>query len=257
MDPANLLDPNSGNPGGAGLGGAQAPAGGNANPQPDPPVVRDWMKDLPEPLKASKSLSKFTDQEWKANLAKSYVELEGKLGKSVVLPAQDASAEDWQKFYERVGRPKAADEYAIDRGSAPDEQVKAFKALAHEAGLTNAQANKMWKDLQKSSDAQRQAALEQYTARAKESDALLRKEYGALYDGKMADARKAYATVFDTDLQKEIAEAGLAANPRFIRVMAELGAQLKDDAFLRPAGDGGAKPKTYYDEIDARYKGTA
>lgn len=254
MDPANLLDPPGGNPGGAGLG--DPPAGGNP-PASDPPVARDWMKDLPEPLRASKSLSKFTDQEWKANLAKSYVELESKLGKSVALPAQDASAEDWQKFYERVGRPKAADEYALDRGSAPDEQVKAFKALAHEAGLTNAQANKVWREMQKSSEAQRQAELERYTAQAKESDALLRKEYGALYDGKMGDARKAYGVLFDADLQKELAATGFAANPRFIKVMAEIGAQLKDDAFLRPAGDNGAKPKTYYDELDAKYRGTA
>jgi hypothetical protein len=181
-------------------------------------------------------LEKFTDQEWKANLAKSYVELEGQLGKRISVPAQDASREEWDKLYEKVGRPKSADEYAIEKGTMPDEFVKGFKQMAHEAGLNNQQANALFKKFAGTQQQQQQAAVEQMTAKMRDTDVLLRKEYGAQYDTKLADAKKAFGKLFDDSLKAEITNAGLANDPRFIKVLAELGGQLRDDAFIPGVG---------------------
>jgi len=228
-----LLDPAGGNQAGSQSGDT----GNTAGQQGDGgQAQREWMKDLPESLRSAKTLTKFTDQEWKANLAKSYVELEGKLGKSVAVPAQDAAQEDWDRFYEKVGRPKSADDYAIEKGTMPDEFVKAFKAMAHESGLTTQQANALFKKFSGTQQQQQQAALEQMTAKMKATDVLLRKEYGAQYDTKLADAKKAFGKLFDDSLKAELTNAGLANDSRFIKVLAELGGQLRDDAFIPGVG---------------------
>ncbi len=207
------------------------------------------MADLPEPLKAHKTLNKFAD---KAGLAQSYVELESKLGKSVSIPANDASREEWAKFYERVGRPKSADDYAIDRAGASDESVKAFKQWAFEANLTSAQADVLYKKYVGDQKASQQAAVEQITTRAKEADALLRRKHGAQYDTVIAQAKKAYTAIFDETLRAEITNAGLGANPRFIETLAAIGQQINGDNFLQGAGQE-AKPKDPYAWMNEKY----
>lgn len=214
----------------AGILGGKEP--GQA-PAPETPVQREWMKGLPEPLQKSKSLTKFESIE---ALSKSYTELESELGKRVKIPSQDATPEDWARFYERVGRPKSPDEYAINRGKADDALVSAFKKTAHEAGLSDAQANSVFQAVSKVLESSRASQSEAYTARMKEADMLLRKEYGPQYDSKLQDARKAFEVLFDEQTRSDIAESGLANNPRFIKVLAELGPQIRGDSFLRSSG---------------------
>lgn len=61
------------------------------------------------------------------------------------IPAADAPPEEWNKFYEAMGRPKTAAEYQI---TADDKTDPAFKELTlnafHEAGLSPAQAKLLW-----------------------------------------------------------------------------------------------------------------
>lgn len=246
----NILDPGTGtNPEGANggdlLGNAQGAADKAAETQ------REWMKGLSEPLQKSKSLSKFTDVD---NLAKSYVELESELGKRVRIPSQDASSDEWAKYYEKVGRPKSPDEYAINRGKADDTFVSEFKKAAFSAGLSSSQADLIFGSVVKVTENGQRSQMEAYTARMKEADMLLRKEYGPQYESKVADARKAYEVLFDEQLRGEIAESGLANNPRFVHVLAELGPQIRGDSFLQGAGNDGQKaPKDPLAWMDKKY----
>ena len=250
---AGILDPVAGNQGrdtGADLLGNKADNAPAQDTGSKEPQLRDWMKSLSEPLQKSKSLSKFDNVD---ALAKSYTELESELGKRVRIPSQDASAEEWQKYYERVGRPKTADDYAIDRGKTDDAIVRSFKAAAHEAGLTVAQAEKVFGSVRDVTDSGQKLRMEQYTARMKEADAMLRKEYGPQYDAKVSDARKAYDVLFDEKTKADIAESGLANNPRFIKVLAELGPQIRGDSFLKAAGSGGEDNKNPLAWMDKKY----
>ena len=248
---AILLDPGTqDNPSADGDLLGNPPAGATTAAAGQQPAVKDWMKELPESLQQSKTLAKFND--WK-DIAKSYVELEKKHGGSVQIPGSDASQEDWAKFYDRVGRPKSPDEYAIDRGKADDGLVKAFKKAAHEAGLSSTQADRIFKELNGFTQSSKQAETEQYTARMKEADLLLRKEYGPQYDARLADARKAYETLFDEDLRGDIAASGIASNPRFIKVLAALGPQIRGDSFLKGAGQTGPNAKNPLSWMDEKY----
>lgn len=250
-----ILDPKADNPvetGGDILGNQQQQPQQGQNNQGQQPALREWMKGLSEPLQKSKGLSKFDTVE---SLAKSYTELESELGKRVKIPSQDASSDEWAKYYERVGRPKTADDYAIDRGKTDDAVVRQFKAKAHEAGLTIDQAEKVFGVLRDATEGGQKLQAERYTARMKEADAMLRKEYGPQYDTKVADARKAYDILFDAQTKADIAESGLASNPRFIKVLAELGPQIKGDSFLQAAGKAGDANKDPLAWMDKKYGG--
>ncbi len=229
---------------------------GNQMEQPQAPgtgtpaQVKEWMRGLSEPLQKSARLSKFDNVD---ALAKSYTELESELGKRVRIPSQDASSEEWAKYYERVGRPKTPDEYAIDRGKTDDALVREFKAKAHEKGLTIEQAEGMFGVLRNATETGQKLQMERYTARMKEADAMLRKEYGPQYESKVSDARKAYDILFDAQTKADIAESGLASNPRFIKVLAELGPQIRGDSFLQSAGQSGEGKKDPLSWMDKKY----
>lgn len=216
-DGGNLGGGQGGDQGDQGTGGAgllDPNRGGQGEPE------REWMKDLPEALRGSKSLRKFSDQSWKENLAKSYAELESKLGGMVNIPTAKDPQETWDKFYERVGRLKAPDGYAI-KWSFVDEAV----ASRVSAALAKRQ----------------QEDAEAYTAKVKEADMALRKEYGAQYEERLALASKAYDAIFDQAAKEAIAKAGLNNNPVFIKAMAVIGEQVKGDGFLKGAGSAGDK----------------
>lgn len=77
-----------------------------------------------------------------------YRNLETHASKSLKVPGEDATAEDWNKFYSNLGRPEKADGYelALDRENLPEEfpydeqSAVEFRNWAHEAGLTPKQA---------------------------------------------------------------------------------------------------------------------
>lgn len=79
---------------------------------------------------------------------KSYRDLETHASKALTVPGENATAEDWSKFYGRLGRPETADKYEIkvDRTALPadmpyDETMSVeFRSWAHEAGLNPKQA---------------------------------------------------------------------------------------------------------------------
>lgn len=79
---------------------------------------------------------------------KAYRELEAHASKALTVPGEHATADEWNKFYGRLGRPETADKYEIkvDRSTLPadmpyDEAIAVdFRNWAHEAGLNTRQA---------------------------------------------------------------------------------------------------------------------
>jgi len=250
-----LSDPAKDNPGTAStgelLGKSGTPSGQGDGKGTDAPVVREWMKGLAEPLKASKSLSKFTSPE---EAFKAYVELEGKLGRSVEVPPADASPEEKAKFYDRVGRPKTPDEYAIVKGSMDDSFVKGFKAKAHAAGLRPEQADELFGYIKADRESRDASAVEQYTARVKEADLILRKQYGPDYETNLKSAEKAFVGAFPEALRAQLKKDGYSANPDFINVLVGLGQQLGEDSMILSAHDREPRTKkTFYDRQNERF----
>lgn len=105
--------------------------------------VDGWQNALPENIRAEKCLNGFTDI---AGMAKSLVHAQRMVGTNkVVLPSDKSLPEEWETFYNAVGRPKTKDDYAFTipeklKGNYDEKTVAAAKETFHKLGLTQKQA---------------------------------------------------------------------------------------------------------------------
>ena len=74
-----------------------------------------------------------------SDLAQSYLELEGKLGNTLVKPGKEASNEEINAFYKALGKPETAEKYSIEGANAD-----LFKNLAFKNNLTDDQAKALY-----------------------------------------------------------------------------------------------------------------
>ena len=80
-----------------------------------------------------------------------YANLETHASKALKMPGEDATAEDWNAFYQKMGRPEKPDGYELKLNTElvpenfPYDEQNAieFRNWAHEAGLTPQQAQKL------------------------------------------------------------------------------------------------------------------
>lgn len=89
-------------------------------------------------------------KQWKSpdDAIRSYRELESHLSKNLTVPGADASADEWNAFYGKLGRPDTADKYelALNTETVPQDfpydenSALEFRNWAHEAGLSPRQA---------------------------------------------------------------------------------------------------------------------
>ena len=96
--------------------------------------VAERPKDLPEKFWDAETGTARVDA-----LARSYVELERRLGRSIRIP-DEGDTEGWNRFFAAAGRPQQPEDYRIEVRHPmlePDEEVN---RLLHEAGFTQRQA---------------------------------------------------------------------------------------------------------------------
>lgn len=198
----------------------------------------DWRDGLPPELREDASLRDIRDV---AALAKSYVHAQRLVGaERIAVPGRNATDEDWQRLFERLGRPATPEAYALERpqdGAAPyDEALEnAFRSRAHALGLLPQQArglHEWWLGAQAA--ALREAEEGQQAGRAA-AEARLREGWGAGYERQMGAANAALRRFADAELQARLGE-GLGNDPAFIQFCARIGALLAED---RLAGAGG------------------
>ena len=159
---------------------------------------------LPEDLRTNESLANFKDV---GGLAKSYVEMKSMQGNSIRIPSAEASdddrksfnekmisqmpslmlkpdfdnAEQSNEFYRTLGAPEEAGGYempTVEGIEMPEERGAALQKIAHEAGLTKSQFDKvmtaaMGLDV---------AAVETRTANLKVEAEALHAEWGMAFD---------------------------------------------------------------------------
>jgi len=137
-------------------------------------------------------------------LTKAYTELEKKIGSKV--PVADVSEYDFQF--------QTADEWDV-------EQLEAFKGQAKEWGLSKDQFNNAMALYEQNIT----AVLDQYAPNAERAQVALQDQWGNDYGSNMKSAAHAIETFYPEALN----DPELGSNPKFIKVMAEIGKQLKED----------------------------
>lgn len=169
--------------------GTPAPGAPAPTPTPTPaPAISDWRASLPPEIQKLPSLEKFKDP---GSLARSYVELQSKLGAKGVLLPKEGDAADKARFYSELGRPESADKYDLSKIEErskewwPKDRESEFLKFAWESGFSNEHTQAALSWFAKGMAADR-AQLEQATsARHEKTMGELKQKWGAAFDEKL------------------------------------------------------------------------
>lgn len=174
---------------------ATAPAAPAAPPAATPPAApADPWSGLDD---AAKGLVQAKGWKGLPDVFASYRELEQAQltpnGRKIVLPEKPDDAEGWGKIYDRLGRPAKPDAYKFEGYEPPTDgsldRVAGFREVFHKAGLTQAQAEALYKaDLEMFDTATKQFE-ERFQASATAEMESLRGTWGAAADENLIAGR--------------------------------------------------------------------
>lgn len=208
-----------------------------------------WYESLPDDLKSNESIKHFKTM---PDLVKSYIHAQSMVGKKgVIVPSENADSEVWEGFYTSLGRP-TIDKYEFKTPEGVDpERTKAFKEMAHKAGLLPRQAQQLLENSLKMEEANKKnvaAEIERYT---QEGIGELKKEWGDNFENMVGTAVNALREVGGDEMQQYIVDLGLDNDPKFVKMFAKIGKLLGEDK-LR--GEGGSNINSMSArELEAEY----
>jgi hypothetical protein len=221
----------AGGSGGSGDGtgaGGQGGAGGAGSGTPN------FMDQIPEEFRSEPSLRDIKDL---GGLVKSYVHAQKLIGteKKIAMPLDTWKPEQWNSFFDQVGRPGTVDGYGL-----PDEKIltevglnkEALNPLLkafHTAGLNSKQATAVMNQFiedRKSSMASIKSARESAMAQGLQE---LRGIFKDKFDEKLDVAKSVFRKFGNDDLAKKFVETGLANNPAIVQMFVAIGESLMDD----------------------------
>lgn len=238
----------TGDKGGAGDKGGGKEGEGDKGGKSDPPpadfkLPDNWRDTLPQDLKDEPALK--TVHDFNA-LVKSFVHAQKTIGADkVVIPGKNATPDDWNMFFQKVGVPKDSKDFKIELpkdATFDNEFVDSFRDAAHKANLlpNQAQALVNWFN-EANSKKMALMSTDQKVENQKQLDSL-KAEWGEAFQAKTQQANLALSH-FDPkgEIVKALKQAGLQSNATMIRFLASVGEGLKEDGF---AGEGGEPPLT-------------
>jgi len=206
------------------------PAASETNSQNvDTTPSTSWQDSLSDELKTNPSLKSFDSVE---NLAKSYVHAQGLIGKKgVFVPDNKATDEEWGKFYDSIGRPKA-EEYNLDAPKdvkVNEKLVSTFKDLAHKNGLLPKQAQAILEGFVTQEQAMHTEVSTDNEAQKATAIKELRTEWGAGYGKKIEQAKVAINEFGSEGFREFLDSKGLSDDVHMIKLLANMGATLSED----------------------------
>jgi hypothetical protein len=184
-----------------------------------------------EPLKG-KSLT---------DVLKGYGEAQKFIGGSVRIPKEDAPAEEWAKFYSKIGTPEKPEGYKFNRpalgeGAAWDEAFeKRFLTEAHAMGLNSKQVQKLM-DLQAGLV---EGQLKELAAKRNGTIDSLKKEWGTDFERRLNLAGRAKnilqqkAGISDQDANAYFDGQGAGDHPVILKIFHQLGEIFAEDGWIK------------------------
>ena len=199
--------------------------------------LEPWADQLPAEMRnnpeLAAKLAKFTKV---GDMAKAYFDLEGKAS-GVTIPGKDAKPEAVSEFWEKAGRPKAADGYSFAKDKESDGAT--FAAAAFSANLTEAQATAMLKNLREIGARNQQAYQDRIKQQQTETAAALEKEYGSRYKEHIELLTRGL-TAAGPNVAKILVDAGVATEPEIVKAFIAFGKMTQESGAHRGGGAGDA-----------------
>jgi hypothetical protein len=231
---------------------AEAPVDAGQAPSAQP--VSDWRSEIPEDIRSHKSLETIQDV---GSLAKSYVNAQSMIGADkVVKPGKFATSDDWNSFYDKVGRPASADDYQLENKLAEGQSENAdmvswFKKTAHEVGLLPHQAQNLLNKYNEFSGSQVQQSASVTEDEINKVALDLKKEYGQAFDDRMAVGKgvlENFSSIPVEEFEDLTLSNGmkLGDHPAIIKTMVNIGQYMKEkmgeDTLAGVKTSGGLSP---------------
>lgn len=195
-----------------------------------------WASQLPEELRtnedAMKRLGKFPKI---GDLAKSYTELESKLGNHVQLPGDTSTPEEVDAFFRKLGKPENVDGYEI-----PEEDRMEFRKIAYDNNLTAKQAKAVYEAIAKFGRNAIEANAKAMEAEALKTQQALEKTYGSKLQETLEIAKKGIKDFGGPELGNLLSSAGLLNSLPVVELFIKLG-KLSEESPALSKGAGGGK----------------
>jgi hypothetical protein len=204
-----------------------------------PPAAPEWTAGLPPELQQHVTAKGYKGV---ADVVTAHMHAEKLVGADKIAVPKDGVWDEAAKI--KLGIPTDVKGYKIDRPKLPDglpydEKFESTAlAVAHEAGLSNAQAQKLVEFWAKS-QGDAFAGIGQDTEAARASTVgELQKEGGKAYDDRVAFASRAAREFGGEPLLAFLNESGAGNSPHLIRAFAKIGEMLREDKISggRPSG---------------------
>jgi hypothetical protein len=212
-------------------------------------TVPEWAKSLPPDLAAHPSAAKFKDP---GEVFKSYLESEKYLGAAErrlpLMPGPDGKPEEWMAIYDKLGRPKTAEEYGaaqllkgikLPEGfSLPEEGFNEFAKMAHTIGMPKQMFERVVQYYAETQAKEYEGLRGQQEKVVNDAETSLRKEWGLSYEQNRGIALKALKVMYGKDAEVMAQQYG--HDPAFVRGLHQIGSKLSEDVL----GEGGARSYT-------------
>jgi hypothetical protein len=212
----------------------------NAGQATGQPITAGWRDSLPEEHRGAETLKKFEGKDWGEvgpKLAVSYINLE-KMPRGVNVPKDGAPQTEWDAFYEKIGRPKTADEYGI-KATVPDgmpwneKAEKLILAKAHARGLTKPQAEGLLNDFIALSAEGQQQVKQAAAVEAEDAYATMQTEWGGLTERNTALVQRCVTEFGGAEFKQYLDETGLGNDPRLMRFVHKMGSGMVEGNLIR------------------------
>jgi hypothetical protein len=171
------------------------------------------------------------------SLAKSYVHAQSLVGADkVVMPKDNASPEEWNNFWNKVGRPGKPEDYGLGRpenfpeGSFDKDMHDHMLKVFHESGMTSKQAKTLYGKYMEYVGSRMQQAQTQQQQESAATMERLKSEYGADFNVRVAAAQKAIQKFGSPELVSYLEKSGMGNNPELIKLFSNVGLSMSESS---------------------------
>jgi hypothetical protein len=199
-----------------------------------------WYQEFPEDVRG---LVETKGWQSPVDAIQSYTNLEKFLGadkanRGLVLPKDDATAEEWGQVYDKLGRPKDAAGYNLP---VPDGTDGAFAQEAagkfHELGLTSKQAQQLTEWFNDKSSGAMSDMQSQQAQSAEQQMSELQKEWGKEFDANIESGRRAARQFGVSEDMLNKMENALGTKD-MLKFFSNVGKGVGEDSFVEGSGNG-------------------
>ena len=218
-----------------------------------PKVATSWKEAISEEFRQDPNIEKFTEID---ALAKSYINATKMIGQDkVALPNKNSTEDQWNEFYDKVGRPESADKYSLNIKSdvvpLDNGAVKQFAENEHKLGLNNKQAQGVLEFYKNSMEGTaQQSKVDTETAQV-QAEQELRQEWGREFENNVKKAGALAKANMNSDILDLELKSGIRVgdHPELIKGFAKIASMMSEDKIVSPESDSASKSADIESEI--------